>query len=279
MVTLTIYDYLRNTQEYNFIYIALGAKINIPGTNAEYQMLPGFIRDKLTQRERVLVILIDDYEKDYDDLNKHFLRQTQQLYNSLTIQIINSSNSITATNTEEMAQSVLQITKTSIDLLREKDVPLDRWMICNYISFKNLGSHNIEDVFHSKMQNKISRLMNDDRYVLFRNNIYMWCGYYKFFTNMIASYNEYIWWNATLPNINFFLNDNNASIPITNSELHYILEKVNENKKRIRIPILIDITETLMNGGAKKRHIRRRKKTQIRKRSQNRRTIKRVCKL
>ena len=240
LIQTDIKDILRQ-DNYDFIYIAVGCKINTVGTNAEYQCFPGFLRHMCNNRKKVLAILIDDFEKDYDNANKKFLNYIMKAYPNVTVRTINNSNNVTHENITESASIICSIIQCSLDLLSA--FPKDKWMISNYINFKNQSPCTIEGLFHTKLQMHLKQLFEENKYMEYQKNMYYWCGYNKYFINMIASYNEKQLFEISILKLRLLLNKHGINGPIQNRELRDIIDAENLIKMTIRQPQLIDITD------------------------------------
>ena len=247
----TIEEILSTKDDYDYIYISIGCKINEPTSNAPFQIFPGFVRDMVNQHKKVLIVLVDDFVNDHYDFNRTFINRIKHEY--LTIKIINYYNYLTVSTVNESAYFIRSFTETCINLLD------NNWMVCNYIQFKHPNM--IELSFFQKMDEQITELMTMEKYKPYQKNIYFWYGYNIIFINMIVSFLEYKILRINYKKIYMILKEYNlVDHPIDIITLHQILEEANRKKMTVKIPELIDITYTNIPsytissvGGVKKR--------------------------
>jgi len=177
---------LYNKDIYDYIYISIGCKknedyINTKKTpsNSIYQMFPNF----LLSFKNPLVLLIDNFNLKYDDMGnmeiiKNWVNSGEFNMNVYIIDYLFDLNSI-------------------IELIKKLFINLDnynpqKWMVCNYIRFKNEHTLNKEVIFYNKYIDKLKELYYDERYNKYFTNLYMWNGYQRFLRDLITQF-EYLY--------------------------------------------------------------------------------------
>ena len=179
---------LSQVEIYDYVYVSLGSKMNERHvsfsypfkieqhiSNAEYQMIPDFIRLQ-PESNKILCIVIDDFHNEtIYKWNKSYLENLLKVHKN--IHTILFDQNITLHN-------VTFIIKTITNLLKQYICPT-RFLLCNYICFKNSNLLQLE--FENKLPNKILNAMD----ITYKECFYQWCGYAYYTYNYIYNYKSY----------------------------------------------------------------------------------------
>jgi hypothetical protein len=182
------------SRQYDTIYISIGGKINEPtvkfrnpatlsdyafASNAQYQMVPAFIRYPKT-RITSLVIVVDDFsDSQLRELNKAAIREIQLKHPHISIALYDIR--ITIKNVNEFAKSL-------VDWIVDQNVAPEKCMIANYLRFRGCPC-----VTDSQLENAVPRIiqlaLNETK--VYANILYNWFGYQYYTYNILFLYNEY----------------------------------------------------------------------------------------
>jgi len=180
-------DFIR-PNSYDYVYISLGSKMNESSTmfsypiknnclssNAEYQMIPAFVRLQ-PEKNKILCLVIDDFHN--ITLHKWNIQYMQKVLNCHTnIQLVLYDQIISLTNITHNIQT--------LNLLFKKNICATRFLLCNYICFKS--SNDTELRLENELPNKIQKAM-DFKY---KECFYQWFGYSFYTYNYVYHYNAY----------------------------------------------------------------------------------------
>jgi hypothetical protein len=232
--------------DYEFIYISIGSKINEKNSNAYCQMFPTFLQNK-----KSLVISIDDFSESSFMImeNKEVIKEHKLKYN-YDMFIVNGYF------------DHLQLIEIFLNLFEQlRDVNIDKYLIASYIRFRNeIKTDYPEKLFFQNYMSSINTLLQEPANNVFLDNFYLWCGYNnKFLNNIITSlrfyyenrnfqmfYNNSLSRNNTIVNIlNYYLS-NGEMLNCINIQMIYsdILTKtyINYNiKNKQTFSILINL--------------------------------------
>jgi hypothetical protein len=223
----TIASLIPASFQYDSLYISIGGKINdesvrfskptvladyVFQSNAQYQMVPAFVRYPLIRSSSSLVIVIDDFsDPDLRLVNQTVIDQIQQKHTH--IQIVLYDTKLDITTIDEFAKSLVQ-------WIIDQNLAPERCMIANYLRFR--GTHSVLD---SQLEFKLPRVIQNalNTYTIitptntqnqpldntkphhkFLNPIpkskpvapysgilYQWFGYQYYTYNIVFSYKEY----------------------------------------------------------------------------------------
>ena len=172
--------------DYECIYVSLGSKYNEQfieyqytmsqtirkRSNAEWQMLPGFVRCKKT-----LAICIDRFENENAKCeNCNILEHTES--ENVTIIICDLDGTV------QLFESIITfiIQQLSIYEIHQNNV-----MFANYIRFIN--PNHTENYLEENLSSSIYKIMEK---TIYRDSLYEWFGYQPNLYNIIYRYNERI---------------------------------------------------------------------------------------
>jgi len=172
--------------DYKYIYVSLGSKYNelfieyqytISQTirqrsNAEWQMLPGFVRCNKT-----LAICIDRFENENIKCENCYILQDIGREN-ITMIICDLDGTI------QLFESIITciIQQLAIYKIHQKNV-----IIANYIRF--IKPNHTENYLEENLSSSIYKIMEK---TIYRNSLYEWFGYQPNLYNIIYRYNERI---------------------------------------------------------------------------------------
>ncbi len=198
-----------DTENYDLVYISVGSKYNeqkftILGTtitaNSAYQVVPFFLIPR-TSRKRVLCIAIDQFNESANDI-QHTLTDIKKYYKPedlshidlFLINTIDARNNINRNfnnNPDQIAQT--QYIGNIIDTISEKlemvNFDPKKYMVCNYVKFKNpIG---IETNINNQMPIQIKNALTKHKY---GQCYYEWLGYsntlfFDYITNYVVNPN------------------------------------------------------------------------------------------
>ena len=220
----TISSILPGTFQYNSIYISIGGKINEhtirfskPAvladydiqSNAQYQMVPAFVRYPRFKSSRTLVIVIDDFS------NPELLLFNQNVVNQISlkhphIHAILYDVKLEITMIDDFAKSL-------VEWIGAQNLPAERCMIANYLRFR--GTQSVVD---KELEFKLPRVIQNtlNAYTIAKESpklfdetkphhailnpmvkakpvapysgiFYHWFGYQYYTYNIVFSYKEY----------------------------------------------------------------------------------------
>lgn len=205
----TIATFIPTAFEYDSIYVSIGGKINehkvrfnkpallvdyeFP-TNAQYQMVPAFIRYP-RYRSSTLVVVIDDFSNpDLYQINQIVIDNIQQKHPH--IRVILYDTKLTNETLDEFAKSLVRW------IVSSKIAP-EKCMIANYLRFRTTLS-----VIDSQLEFNIPKLVQNalNSYKIEKKHphnhkttyttpysdiLYQWFGYQYYTYNLVFSYKEY----------------------------------------------------------------------------------------
>ena len=210
--------------EYDSVYVSIGGKINEHtvrfakpavlsdcnfASNAQYQMVPSFIRYPRSRSSKTLVVVIDDFSNsELRQTNQIVVDHLQQKHKH--IHVILYDTILTMETVDDFAKSIVQW------IVEQKLAP-EKCMIANYIRLR--GTHS---VIHSQLEFKLPRVIQTalNTYTIspkepklvdetkphhnilnpvvqakpvapYSGILYQWFGYQYFTYNVVFSYKEY----------------------------------------------------------------------------------------
>jgi len=173
---------------YDYVYISLGSKMNESVTtfsypikdneivsNAEYQMIPAFIRLQ-PETNKILSLVIDDFHN--STLHKWNINSMKNtLKHHKNVQLVFFDQNITLSNITHIIQTITNVFKNIVSPTHI--------LVCNYICFKS--SNLIELNFENQLPTKIQKAMG----LQYKDCFYQWFGYSFYTYNHIYHYNSY----------------------------------------------------------------------------------------
>ena len=190
----SIVDLSQQLKTYNnkeYVYCSIGSKHNednssfrypsrdiLEPSNAEYQMIPQFVRYK---HGNTLVIIIDQFTDEilYNN-NMIILNNIIEMHNNIEILLVNHKF-----DCENMNEAIVPI----LSYLHESNIHENQFMLANYICFRttNLLDTEMEDKFRNLLQSLLHNTLKG----VYRKCFYQWFGYMYLFYDYIFNYNEY----------------------------------------------------------------------------------------
>ena len=216
---------------YDYVYVSLGSKMNESYTtfsyplknnsitsNAEYQMIPGFVRLQ-PETNKILSLVIDDFHN--PTLHKWNIKHMENtLHYHKNIQLIFFDHMITLSNIAHVIQT--------LNALFIKICPT-RLLLCNYICFK---SSNVNELnFENELPNKIQKNMS----FRFKECFYQWFGYSFYTYHHIYHYTYHLQKLMNFTYISSLLNKTlkNNQLDIYNIEsVDYKLQQMKKKDKK-----------------------------------------------
>ena len=161
--TETIASLIPTSFQYDSLYISIGGKINDDSvrfskpailanydfqSNAQYQMVPSFVRYPRSRSSRTLVVVIDDFSDPELRINNQTV--ADQLHQKHThIQIV-------LYNTKLVTETVDDFAKMLVQWVIDQNLAPEKCMIANYLRFR--GTHSVLD---SQLEFKIPRVIQN----------------------------------------------------------------------------------------------------------------------
>ena len=184
---------LRDTQSFDFIYTSIGSKKNehrvsfhYPGTdlslttNATYQMVPQFIRDKDTT-DKILIIIIDDFHnEELKRQNDCLLRDIQTIHPNIQFVIVNHILSL---------KSIENYLRIITDINRYYNLDPSHFMITNFICFKHPNQYQLD--FENNIPPIIQHHLDTLQDGYYDNCFYQWYNYAYYTYNYIYCYKTF----------------------------------------------------------------------------------------
>jgi hypothetical protein len=170
---------------YQNVYVSLGGKFNESlvhyndikmKSNAEYQMVPGFLRNNA---EKSLVIIIDIFR---DPLN---LEVNIKLLGSLIKDLPNID--VILLNAEITPKSIKNLIRTILTFAKSQNIHPVKYLFCNYIRF--ISPNQMEDILEMKLPSKIQRV--HDEFPEYSVGFYQWYGQRIQTYNLIYNFKKY----------------------------------------------------------------------------------------
>jgi len=161
--TETIANLIPASFQYDSLYISIGGKINDDSvrfskpailadynfqSNAQYQMVPAFIRFPRIRSSRSLVIVIDDFtDPDLRLVNQTVMDQIQQKHAHIQIVIYDTKLAI---------ETIDDFAKSLVQWIIDQNLAPEKCMIANYLRFR--GTHSVID---SQLEFKLPRVIQN----------------------------------------------------------------------------------------------------------------------
>ena len=217
--------------KYDYVYISIGSKINenyvtfsypyqnnTIATNAEYQIIPSFIRLQ-PDTNNILSIIVDDFhDETFYNWNISHMQNILKCHKNIKIVIFNQNITL---------KNITPIIKNLNDIFKNTICPT-HFLLCNFICFK---SSNITELnFENELPNKIQKAMDFN----YKECFYQWYGYSFYTYNYVYHYNSYHLQN--MMNIRYITNILNKCLKseqlnIYNIEsIEYKSNKINDRK-------------------------------------------------
>lgn len=230
---------LLSKKTYHYVYVSLGSKINednvsfsYPATgitlnsNAEFQMIPMFIREQ-PKTNNILCIVIDDFhDKSLAKINKIFLEKIIHEHKNISTLILDYNILLT---TFKAYLSLL------LKILIQHKICATRFMFTNFICFKHPNQLQLN--FESKLPEVIQ--MSFDSFVggYYQTCYYQWFNYAYYTYNYIYCYRDYnIHRLMSIQNLHALMKTciNNNTLSNTNCEIitNYTKNTNNQTKKK-----------------------------------------------
>jgi len=173
---------------YDYVYVSLGSKMNESYTtfsyptknyrlpsNAEYQMVPEFIRLQ-PETNKILSLVIDDFHNStLHKWNVQHMQNTLCYYQNVQLIFFDQIVSLS---------TITNIIQTLNNLFKDSICPT-RFLLCNYICFKS--SNPIEFKLENDLPNKIQKAMD----LKYKGCFYQWFGYSFYTYTHVYNYNSY----------------------------------------------------------------------------------------
>jgi hypothetical protein len=221
----TITSLIPASFQYDSLYISIGGKINEHSvrfskpailtdydfqSNAQYQMVPAFVRYPRSRSSQTLVVIIDDFsDPDLRLVNETVIDQIHDKHKH--IQIVFYDTKLVIDTIDDFAKSLVQ-------WIVEQNLAPEKCMIANYLRFR--GTHSVLD---SQFEFKVPRVIQNalNAYTILPNSptetsnpekphhklmnpipkpkqvapysgiLYQWFGYQYYTYNIVFSYKEY----------------------------------------------------------------------------------------
>jgi hypothetical protein len=184
---------LYSETKYQYVYLSIGSKkneervsFNYPNTNlslttnAEYQMIPMFLRERETI-DKVLIIIIDDFHNEGLKIhNTNLLLDIQSNHQNIEIVLVDH---ILTLNTIGLYLKRIADTNT-----RHK-LDASRFMVTNFICFKRPNQKQLN--FENDLPVTIQRCLNVLHEGYYDNCFYQWYNYAYYTYNYIYCYNKF----------------------------------------------------------------------------------------
>ena len=196
--------------DYESIYVSIGGKINEHAvrfhkpavladyefpTNAEYQMVPAFIRYPRYRSAKTLVVVIDDFsDPELRRINQLVIDYIQKKYPH--IRVIFYDTKLTTESVDGFAKSLVQW------IVSQNVIP-EKCMIANYLRFRATLSV-IDSQLEFNIPKHIQNALNSYKvaivyptdpkkttYAPYSDILYQWFGFQYYTYNIVFSYKEY----------------------------------------------------------------------------------------
>jgi hypothetical protein len=178
---------------YHYVYVSLGSKINeanvsfsypssgiVLNSNAEFQMIPMFIREQ-PETNNILCIIIDDFhDKNLAETNNIFLETIRQRHQNISTLVFNERVSLTG---------LKDYLTVLLNILMEHKICATRFMFTNFICFKHPNPMQL--TFESKLPEVIHRSFDSFCGGYYKNCYYQWFNYAYYTYNYIYCYRDY----------------------------------------------------------------------------------------
>ncbi len=172
-----------DTELYDLVYVSIGSKFNETWyiknkilSNSAYQLVPFFLTT--ISKRRVLCIAIDQFNESNNDIRKSIVNINENYdsadINNIDFYILNTINIRDATNNDSMKQAEYtgNIIATLSEKLQSKEFNPEKYMVCNYVKFKNPSE--IEEKIKNEIKEKVKNALINYNY---ENSYYDWIGY------------------------------------------------------------------------------------------------------
>ena len=187
--------FLQNiVKKYDHIYVSIGGKFNEPTlslqkvrhypTNAQYQLIPEFLRNSTDQQH--LILVLDEFtNQESIDINCRILKNNRT--SSMDIAIFNTHISINGPVSGSL--SIDSIIESILDLAKKMDISPKNTMFCNYIVFCNPNQieYKLEESLPVTIQQIFDRPPNKE----YAECFYQWYGATFYFYNLVYQYKKY----------------------------------------------------------------------------------------
>lgn len=178
---------------YQYVYVSLGSKINEENvtfsypisnlsliSNAEFQMVPMFIRQQ-PETNNILCIIIDDFhDKTLAQINKLILNKITQNHNNISILVLDDNILLTT-----FKYHLLLLLNT----LLKYNISPTHFMFTNFICFKHPNQLQLN--FESKLPEVIQKSFDTISDGYYQFCYYQWFNYAYYTYNYIYCYKNY----------------------------------------------------------------------------------------
>jgi hypothetical protein len=178
---------------YHYVYVSLGSKINEENvtfsypssgitlnSNAEFQMIPMFIREQ-PKTNNILCVIIDDFhDKELAKTNNVFLEKITRKHKNISTLVFD--HAILLTNFKDHLSLLF-------DILVKHKICSTRFMFTNFICFKHPNP--LQLGFESKLPEVIQRSFNSFLNGYYKTCYYQWFNYAYYTYNYIYCYHDY----------------------------------------------------------------------------------------
>jgi len=224
---------------YHYVYVSLGSKINEEtvtfsypssgitlNSNAEFQMIPMFIREQ-PKTNNILCVIIDDFHnKELAEINNIFLDKITRKHKNISTLVLD--HAISLTNFKDYLSILLNI-------LMQYKICTTRFMFTNFICFKHPNSLQLR--FESKLPEVIQRSFNSFHNGYYKTSYYQWFNYAYYTYNYIYCYHDYnIQRLMSIQNLHVLMKTciKNDTLDSTNCEIitNYTKKLNNSSKKK-----------------------------------------------
>jgi len=178
---------------YDYVYVSLGSKINeetvsfsypssgiVLNSNAEFQMVPMFLREQPITNNILCVVIDDFHNKELAKTNEIFMEKITRKHKNISILILNGS--ISLSNFKDQLSLLLNI-------LSQHKICSTRFMFTNFICFKH--PNELQLSFESKLPEVIQRSFDSFLEGYYKTSYYQWFNYAYYTYNYIYCYRDY----------------------------------------------------------------------------------------
>jgi len=191
--------------QYDSVYVSIGGKINEDAvrfskpsvlsaydfaSNAQYQMVPAFIRFPRSRSSSTLVVVVDDFsDPELRLVNQSVVDHLQQKHTHIHIVLY---------DTKLVVETLDDFAKSLVQWIVDQHLPSEKCMIANYLRFRSSLS-----VLDTQLEFKIPRVIDTalNAYTVHSNGaktvapysgiLYQWFGYQYYTYNILFAYKEY----------------------------------------------------------------------------------------
>jgi len=186
------------SHKFEKMYVSFGGKLNSRSiqfsypetirnrhydTNANYQMIPAFIRHQRTDTAKNLVIVIDDFHQ-----QKSLEKNIKYLETEMKIQKIDHV-AVLFINKQLSSINITNCLSVVIHFIEKQQIQLKDIMFANYICFKHPNEH--EDRVEKNICSSISRTLKTIGDGIYESRFYQWYGMRFYCYDYLYLYNDY----------------------------------------------------------------------------------------